>query len=87
MDTIQKSGISPSNFYGRKRQEKGDNVTPQLAAMDNCAPPEIEIEEDELMGNPENEHEEVVAECVFFRLAPEPSLMSTQASKNLHLHL
>jgi hypothetical protein len=45
--------------------------------MDNCAPPEIEIEEDVLMGNPESEHEEVVAECVFFLLAPEPSLMST----------
>jgi hypothetical protein len=28
VDTIQKSGISPSTFYGRKRQGKGDNVAP-----------------------------------------------------------
>lgn len=64
-DTIRTSGIPPSNFYGTKSQG-GRDVTPQLAPINNSAlPPEIEIDEDETMGNPESEAEEAT-ECAPF---------------------
>ena len=61
-DTIRTSGIPPSSFYGTKRQGQGD-VIPQLPLVSDNALPETEIDEDETMGNPESEPEEV-AECV-----------------------
>jgi len=85
-DTIRTSGIPPSTFYGRKSQGQGD-VIAQAAPINNNSLPEIEIDEDETMGNPESEPEEA-AECVsfVFRLL-KLSLMSIKASENLHLHL
>ena len=62
-DTVRTSGISPSNFYGTKSQVQGD-VIPQLPPVSDNALAETEIDEDETMGNPESEPEEV-AECVF----------------------
>ncbi|KAI0004477.1 hypothetical protein BJV74DRAFT_377469 [Russula compacta] len=56
-DTIRTSGILPSTFYGTKHPEQGD-ASPQLVPTETSAVPEIEIEEDETMGNPESEQEE-----------------------------
>jgi hypothetical protein len=63
-DTIPISGISPATFYGTERQGKGDvtPVTPPPVAP--SALPEIEIDEDETVGNPESEPEEA-AEYAF----------------------
>jgi hypothetical protein len=84
-DTIRTSGIPPSTFYGTKTQGQGD-VMAQAAPINNNALPEIEINEDVTMGNPESEPEEA-AECAsfVFRLL-KLSLMSIKASENLHLH-
>lgn len=57
-DTIRTSGISPSTFYGTTNQGQGD-VIPQLPPVSDNALPETEIDEDETMGNPESELEEV----------------------------
>jgi Ulp1 family protease len=67
-DTISTPGIPPSTFYGTKSQGRGD-VNPQLPPVSDNALPETEIDEDETMGNPESEPEEV-AEYVslFFQL-------------------
>ena len=85
-DTVRTSGIPPSTFYGTKSERR--DVTPQLAPINNSAPPaEIEIDEDETMGNPESEAEEAT-ECAFlFFLAQEVLLMSFKASENLHLYI
>jgi hypothetical protein len=56
------AGIPPSTFYGTKSQGRGD-VIPRLAPVSDNALPDTEIDEDEMMGNPESEPEEV-AECV-----------------------
>jgi Ulp1 family protease len=58
-DITRISGIPTSTFYGTKSQGRGD-VTPQLATINNSAlpEPEIEIEEDATIGNPESEPEE-----------------------------
>src|SRR6267154_2889939 len=80
-DTIRTSGISPSNFYGTKSQVQGD-VIPQPPPVSDNALPETEIDEDETMGNPESEPEEV-AECVSSFSSSEVSLMSVKASENL----
>lgn len=61
-DTMSTPGIPPSTFYGTKSQGRGD-VNPQLPPVSDNALPETEIDEDETMGNPESEPEEV-AECV-----------------------
>lgn len=71
-DTTRTSGISPSNFYGTRRPEQG-NSSPQLIPTETSAVPEIEIEEDETMGNPESEQEEAT-KCASFYLALEPSI-------------
>ncbi len=86
-DTIRTSGTSgipPSTFYGTKSQGQGNDI-PQPVPINNNALPEIEIDEDETMGNPESEPEETV-ECASFFPAPEVSLMISKASENLHLH-
>ncbi|KAI0250772.1 hypothetical protein BJV78DRAFT_535499 [Lactifluus subvellereus] len=57
-NTIQPSSIPPTTFYGTKSHETR-SVTPQLASIDNSAPAEIEIEEDETMGNADSEPEEI----------------------------
>lgn len=61
-DTNRTLGIPPSNFYGTKSEGQGD-VIPQLPSVSDNVLPETEIDEDETMGNPESEPEEV-AECV-----------------------
>jgi hypothetical protein len=61
-DTIRTSGIPPSTFYGTKSQGQGD-VIPHLLPVSDNALPEVDIDEDETMGNPESELEEA-AECV-----------------------
>ena len=61
-DVIRTSSIPPSTFYGTKSKGQGD-VIPQLPPVSDNALPETEIDEDETMGNPESEPEEV-AECV-----------------------
>jgi hypothetical protein len=61
-DTIRTSGIPTSTFYGTKNQGQGD-VIPQLPPVSDNALIETEVDEDETMGNPESEPEEV-AECV-----------------------
>jgi hypothetical protein len=81
-DTIP--GISPATFYGTVPQGKGDvtPVTPPPAAP--SALPEIEIDEDETVGNPESEPEEA-AEYVFFSIqhSSELSLMSSKGIQGL----
>lgn len=57
-DTNRTSGIAPSTFYGTKSQGQGD-VIPQLPPVSDNALPETEVDEDETMGNPESEPEEV----------------------------
>ena len=58
-DTNRTSGIPPSTFYGTKSQGQGD-VIPQLPPVSDNTLPDTEIDEDETMGNPESEPEEVV---------------------------
>jgi hypothetical protein len=85
-DTIRTSGIPPSNFYGTKNERR--DVTPQLAPINNSAPPaEIEIDEDETMGNPESEAEEATEYASFFFLGLEILLMRFKASENLRLYI
>jgi hypothetical protein len=66
-DTIPISGISPATFYGTGTKPQGEGdvtpVTPPPVAP--SALPEIEIDEDETVGNPESEPEEA-AEYAFF---------------------
>lgn len=61
-DSTRTTGILPSTFYGTKSEGRRD-ATPQLAPINDSVLPDIEIDEDETMGNPESEAEEV-AECV-----------------------
>lgn len=63
-DTMRTSGIRPSTFYGTKNQGQSD-VTPQLVPASNSVLPDIEIDEDETMGNLESEPEEAI-ECASF---------------------
>jgi hypothetical protein len=56
-NAVQPSGIPPTTFYGTKSQERR-NATPQPAFGDNTTPAEIEIDEDEVMGNADSEPEE-----------------------------
>jgi hypothetical protein len=84
-DAVKASGIPPSTFYGTKSDEK-PNVTPQMASVDNSVPTEIEIDEDETMGNADSEPEEA-AEYVFLHPASKLSLMSLKTSKDFYLHL
>ena len=55
-NTAPISSIPPTTFYSTKSHETR-NVTPQLASIDKNAPAEIEIEEDETMGNVDSESE------------------------------
>ena len=61
-DTIRTAGIPTSTFYATKSQRQGD-VTPRLPPVNDDTLPEIDIDEDVTMGNPESEPEEA-AECV-----------------------
>lgn len=61
-DTTRTTGIPPSIFYSTKSQGQVD-VVPQLPPVSDNALQGTEIDEDETMGNPESEPEEV-AECV-----------------------
>jgi Ulp1 protease family, C-terminal catalytic domain len=56
-NAVRASGIPPTTFYGTKSHERR-NTTPQLAPVDNATPAEIEIDEDETMGNADSEPEE-----------------------------
>jgi len=63
-DTTRTSGIDPSTFYGTtKPQGQRDVTPPQIAPIDATALQEIEIDEDETVGNPDSEPEQA-AECV-----------------------
>jgi len=57
--TIRTSGIAPSTFYGiTKPQGQRDFTPPQIAPIDATALQEIEIDEDETIGNPDSEPEQ-----------------------------
>jgi len=67
-DTSRTSGIAPSTFYGTsttRPQGQRDVTPPQIAPIDVNAMQEIEIDEDETVGNPDSEPEQA-AECVLF---------------------
>jgi len=65
--TIRTSGIAPSTFYGTTKPQGQREVTPpQIAPIDATALQEIEIDEDETVGNPDSEPEQA-AECVPLR--------------------
>lgn len=68
VDTSRTSGIAPSTFYGTSTimpQGPRDLTPPQIAPIDVNAMQEIEIDEDETVGNPDSEPEQT-AECVLF---------------------
>jgi hypothetical protein len=67
-------------------QGQRDVTPPLIAPIDVNALQEIEIDEDETVGNPDSEPEQA-AECVLSHPASELSLMTFEASENLHLHL
>jgi hypothetical protein len=83
-DAIRTSGIPPSTFYGTKNQGPSDFV-PQPVLINDSILPDIEIDEDVTMGNPESEPEEPIEYASSFP-ALEASLMSSKASENLHLY-
>jgi Ulp1 protease family, C-terminal catalytic domain len=56
-NAIRASGIPPTTFYGTKNHERR-NATPQPVSVDNATPAEIEIDEDETMGNADSEPED-----------------------------
>lgn len=63
-DTTRPSSIAPSTFYGTsKPQGQRDATPPQITPIDVSALQEIEIDEDETVGNPDSEPEQA-AECV-----------------------
>jgi hypothetical protein len=63
-DATRPSSIAPSTFYGTsKPQGQREATPPQIAPIDVSALQEIEIDEDETVGNPDSEPEQA-AECV-----------------------
>lgn len=86
-DTVLTSSIPPSTFYGTRPQGRGDVTPPRIAPVDVTALlPEIEIE-DETVGNPDSEPEEV-AECALLSSGVRMITHElSKASKDLHLHL
>jgi len=82
-DTIPISGISPATFYGTEPQGKGDVTPVTPPAVAPSALPEIEIAEDETVGNPESEPEEAAEYAFFVSGIRELSLMSSKGIQGL----